>query len=316
MDVSYSWGTPENRRVCQECAKYLSPMTVDVIITHQNCMDGELSAALMTMHRIAKPRVLYIHPGTPLSQSVIDECMYRRVLMVDVAPPPRDYDMLESVCSRFAVLDHHEINKRYAMKPSFFYVDKLCGASAMFYYMSTRVTIDDPLTLQVIDTVHQHDLWSFTGSPSTQQAKKIWARALQKTMHDHPNRAELMRSVCLNKQAYRDIVEQGRRLAPLIEKAIASMQEIVELRVIRDTHVLVIDITSIPNARNAINECGHNLSMDTKYPVCFVRRRANVCVSCRGCGALEFAEKFKGGGHKQAAGFQLSMAEAEKEGFF
>lgn len=309
MDKQYALGKPEDVRVCKQCADYLSPMNVDVVITHAGCMDGILSAVLLVENRIAKPFVFYVHPGAVLPQHMIEECTNRRVLMVDVAPSRRDYDHLETVCARFAVLDHHKANLCYRHKASFFYVETLCGASAMYYYVSTRVPIRDPLTLQVIDNIHQHDLWSFTGTEIEKKAIKRWTRALQTTMHKHPDKYALVRSVCVDKRAYRDIVEKGNCLAPIVEKTITSLKKKARVRVVYETRVLVVDITHDPNARLAINECGSDLSAEMGLPVCFVRViNGSYCVSCRGQGALEFAQKFpKGGGHQEAAGFQLSI---------
>lgn len=315
MDKTYTWGTEADQRTCQECADYLSPMKVDVIITHQGCLDGELSAVLMTMHRVAKPIVCYAQPGMPLSQTIIDECYGRRVLVVDIAPNKDDYDLLETTCTRIAVLDHHEANLCHSARISFFCVSRLCGASAMYYYMSTRIVIDDALILQVIDNVHQYDLWSFTGTRDKQEATKAWSRALYKKLQRHSNRTELIHSVCTDKKVYREVVELGRHIAPLVQKAILDLKKKARVCMVRGTRIIIIDTAHVSNASSAINECGTDINSDTGLPVCFTSVVDKTCrVSCRGVGALEFAKKFeRGGGHSESAGFQLSVTQAKKE---
>lgn len=292
-------GSDEDRAVCARCAELLPPTKVDVVITHESCPDGIMAAALME-----GVEVIATSPGKGITQTIIDVCESRNVLMVDIAPANgSDYNVYESMCTAFVVLDHHPSNQAlFASRPSFFYVSELSGASAVMAYTESS---GEPLSTAV-RYVQERDTWKW-GADADES--KSWSLAFQQRVRSlsTSDAIKLARTLILSEPDFAILQEEGKKLTETLNASVEVLRKAAREATIVGTRVMFVDMTDLSEHNLATNECGNTMAQEFACPIVYARKKEREYVfSVRGTGSLELARKLGGGGHDCAAGFSAT----------
>jgi hypothetical protein len=228
------------------------------------------------------------------------------VLFADIAPPPRAYRPLAEHAAQLVVLDHH-VSAQRAFEADPFLARELANAGHEVRFDLTRsgaalawgaLHPDEPLP-ELLAYVEDQDLWRW---------KLPRTREINAAIGSYPREFTTWSALaCASLDA---LAEQG---APIVraqrmevERALAKTQPIA-LGALRVEAV---------NARSQRAEIGHELAARARYgaPCGAVYRveGRRVDVSLYSIGELDvaaIASGLGGGGHKNAAGFSVDLAE-------
>ena len=274
-----------------------------VCIFHAGCPDG-FGAAWAAWLRWGEAE-RYVPRGheDPLRAHEYDGAF---VLFADIAPPPRAYRPLAEHAARLVVLDHHLSAQRDFGADPFLARDLVegghevrfdltrCGAALAWGWLHPHEPLPDLLAY-----VEDQDLWRWTLPRS---------REVNAAIASYPREFSAWSKLAAT--PVDELAEQG---APIVraqrmdvERALANAQPIAlgRLRV------------EAVNARTQRAELGHALASRARFgAACGAVYRVEgrkVDVSLYSIGELDVAElaaSFGGGGHKNAAGFSVDLAD-------
>jgi hypothetical protein len=274
-----------------------------VCIFHAGCPDG--FGAAWAAWRAWGERGVYVPRGheDPLRAS---EYTGDYVLFADIAPPTGSYRGLAHAVGQLVVLDHHvSAQRRFAEDP--FLARELAseGHRVRFDLSRSGATLawrelhpDDPIP-ELLTYVEDQDLWNW---------KLPRSREVNAAIASHARDWATWSGLAA--QPIEALADLGapilRAFQMEVERALHSAQPIA----LGDLRVEGV------NARTQRAEIGHELASRARYGVpcgaVFRLEGRRVDVSLYSLGDLDvaaLASQYGGGGHKNAAGFSVDLAE-------
>lgn len=283
------------------------PGTVDLIIYHNNCPDG-WCAAFVASKLWPKAQLLPRDHGLEPPYDAVQD---RDVLVVDFSWRTREQnDRMASLAKSFRILDHHKTAQAVLAGAPYAVFDmQRSGAGlAWDYLFGANASVEDvPLGSEqarpwYVDYVEDRDLWNW------------------KLPHSREINAYLM-TLAHTPEAWSTLDAEGfgaERAMELGLGALAHVRHYVR-EVIKHARVGVLQASGIAVCNVPYLNCSevgealceaHGLSLTW-----FERGDGIVQFSLRGNGyrdVSEVAKGFGGGGHHNAAGFQLPLREARR----
>ena len=294
---------------------------MDLIIYHNACPDG-WAAAFICLMKYPNAELLPLNHGLNESQlsEVFERAFQKDVIMVDYSLRTRELnDQLDRVAKSFRILDHHKTAEAALAGADYATFDMArSGAGLAWDYLFGKGS-DLPETGTNpgwggivkglfrpwwVDYTEDRDLWNWN-LPDSKEVNAF----LMVSPRDPDGWYE---EVC--KTPIQDAKEKGRGVLQYIDyyvrSVIAEVQEGVlefEGRNYR-TGVLNIPYVGVSDACGALVEKGFEIGL-----AWFERGDGVTQFSLRSVGDTDvsaIAKSFKGGGHKNAAGFQVSTEHA------
>jgi len=289
---------------------------MDLILYHSACPDGWCAAYICKM-KYPEAAMMGLNHGLPESEleSLFSFCEGKDVIMVDYSLRTRELnDRLKSVANSFRILDHHKTAQAVLDGAPYATFDmKRSGAGLAWDYLFGK---DSPELADATDSVKEYRPWWVNYT----EDQDLWNWALP---HSQEINAYLMvqpRTLDdwfynVLKLSAEDARQKGIGVRQYIEyytrSVIAEAQEGLWLppigSVIYKTAVLNIPYAGVSEAGNALCKSGYPISL-----LWFERGDGIMQFSLRGDGSVDvsaIAKTFGGGGHNNAAGFQLSIDE-------
>lgn len=291
----------------------------DLVLYHDPCNDG-ICAAAVVANRFGHDHTDYRPANYSKPQEIIDlidECRNKHVLLVDYTFKPDVMAKVEQSAQSIVVIDHHvsaqTALQHYENHPSLTLDEiepllknnkvlccfdmKECGSS-----LAHRVLFPDddlPLMLDYIRTV---DLHLDANNPDV-DGFKYWSRSVPLTVDDW------QRYVSENDpEELQSYIDTGKGIAAFARTRIGVLvKDMAWLRYNGGEYPFVItDYAFASDACNTMVDMGYDMAVAvylTPFSVGFsLRSRAPFDVS-------KIAASFGGGGHAQAAGFNIPIAE-------
>jgi uncharacterized protein len=284
---------------------------MDLILTHQNCPDG-WAAAYVCKLKYPEAEIMPLNHG--LLPAALDELMIyatgKDVIMVDYSLRTRELnDQLNSVAKSFRILDHHKTAQAVLEGATYATFDmKRSGAGLAWDYLFGK---DSPELADVTDSVKSYRPYWVNYA----EDQDLWNWALP---HSQEINAYLMvqsRDIetwnKITKMSKYDVAEKGKGVRAYIEyytrSVVAEAQEglLMHCNAAFRTAVLNIPYAGVSEAGNALCKAGYPVAL-----LWFERGDGMTTFSLRGDGSVDvsaIAKSFNGGGHHNAAGFQLSL---------
>lgn len=286
---------------------------MDLIYYHNQCPDG-WCAAWIAKQKYPEAELRPLNHG--LSDEQIDvliaEATHKDVLMLDYSLRTRENNnRLAIVAKSFRILDHHKTAQAVLNGASYAVFDmERSGAGLAWDYLFGRDSVDVGSRIKeakgfidlgwsprpwVVDYVEARDLWKWDRQPKSREVcaflgtmpfvKEAWDALL---FLDVGYAAEAGGHVLANIQNYVDLTTQN-----------------VEYGTLFGHKVGVLNVTYVNTS-----EIGNKIAKTADFSLAWFERKSVYSFSLRSEGSFdvsEIAKKFGGGGHRNAAGFQLSI---------
>lgn len=272
------------------------------IIYHKNCFDGICSAWVLsklypkaTFHPMAYGEELpALHPSD-------------NVIFVDFSLKRQEMLNLASVVNSITVLEHHktaqeELKDFEEIENVLIIFDmNKSGAQLAWDFVNLKNNITFPYP-RLVDYVADRDLWKF----ELHNSEDINAY-IQSFPMDIPSYEYLDLRM---QHHFHECVIEGRAITRYKNESVARMCKMAKYQ----TFIINNETYSIPivNASLLFSEVGHALCLlykDSPFSISYFKRADNkVQYSLRSIGDFDvskIAKDFGGGGHKNAAGFEL-----------
>jgi len=290
-----------------------------VVIYHENCTDGFASA--WACHRYfnrarpgLEPRVEYIpvNYGTELYQSDLSDLLQGKFVFIVDFSFPRD-KLLEynKVAEDMVVLDHHKTSQKDCEGLTFckFDMTKSGAMLAWEYFNDPNPSFKGRGVPRFIEYVQDYDLWKFEWPHS--QAINAWIQSFELAFDKYDYMFGVLESPY--PQELEKIVEQGMAIIRAenraIEKAVIRANRLIidghEVKAVNNPHLISKTAGALAKTKGAGSGIGVAYFFNQEY---------NIVVSLRSdkdnpsaVDVSEVAKKFGGGGHKNAAGFTVSI---------
>lgn len=296
---------------------------MDLILFHQNCPDGWCAAYICKMKYPEAEFMPLNHGLLPAAlEELFNYATGKDVIMVDYSLRTRELnDRLNAVAKSFRILDHHKTAQAALEGASYATFDmKRSGAGLAWDYLFGKnskipatLTVSNPEQWQGFDRpwwvnyTEDQDLWNWKLQDS--QVINAFLMVQPRTLETW----NLITQYRVDAAA-----TQGTGVRQYIEyytrSVIAEAQEGIlnvcgegDSVVSHRTAVLNIPYAGVSEAGNALCKSGYPISL-----LWFERGDGVTQFSLRGDGSVDvsaIAKSFGGGGHNNAAGFQLSLAE-------
>jgi len=302
---------------------------MDIIIFHNNCPDGWAAAFICKM-KWPEAELMPLNHG--LLPAALDELFNyatgKDVIMVDYSLRTRELnDKLASVAKLFRILDHHKTAQAVLEGAAYATFDmKRSGAGLAWDYLfgadsdyhkqlSVYNPTADPTMPAMkrpwwVNYTEDQDLWNWA-LPDSQEVNAY--------LMVQPRTMEAWKSMIafLNIGGVETVIDQvvklGKGVREYIEyytrSVVAEAQEgvLVFEGTNHRTAVLNIPYAGVSEAGSALCKSGYPISL-----LWFERGDGITQFSLRGDGSVDvsaIAKSFGGGGHNNAAGFQVSLKE-------
>ena len=329
-------------KTVEAASNYMPMETVNVVIVHgPTCVDGLAAAAIACM-AMTDIRVIPMEAGGDVPEVPEDAS----VLMVDVSP--RDVEALlelKSRCGDLAILDHHEsCRQQLSNYKGVFVTEYLSGATAMAAYRQfcdpgAITNVNYHAILKVVEARDTFNWDDFKDESFKHRARRVAVviNALVTTndyqdteAFTHPGipfqkwhgHVALMRLLlldrgmltCIEADPIGILEPYDLKVAELIDSASSSNILLPNKTVIPVTLVRPSENGTHTDQKVCISDAGLALAEKFKKPVAFVTQsEATLWVSVRSIASAEsalfIAMQFGGGGHRNAAGFNLPCSE-------
>ena len=221
----------------------------------------------------------------------------KHVYILDFSWPRADLEKMQKQAKSLVVLDHHKTAEEElrGMEGCIFDVTK-SGARLTWEYFSLEGPKPAPT---LVEYVEDRDLWKFEleASREINAAIKSYNRTFANWEMLHLRLT----------QARAGLVSEGKAILRYQAKEIQTVTYDCD-RISLDGKKTFVPCANVTGS--IISEAGQFLAMSEPYSVVFYRTRTHTVFCLRsglnGADVGEIARKFGGGGHKHAAGFQLS----------
>jgi oligoribonuclease NrnB/cAMP/cGMP phosphodiesterase (DHH superfamily) len=306
---------------------------MNLILYHNNCPDGWCAAYIC---KLKYPEAALMPLNHGLSPEALDELMFevrgKDVIMVDYSLRTRELnDQLNSLAKSFRILDHHKTAQAVLEGASYATFDmKRSGAGLAWDYLFGKDSVlvgnptpQDPFGVLPIngsrpwwvDYTEDQDLWNWQLDHSEEVNAYLMVQ---------PRTVETWNEI--TKIGVDDAYANGVGVRQYIEyytrSVVAEAQEgvlhfqtgtlesedssiSVPTWIDYRTAVLNIPYAGVSEAGNALCKAGYPIAL-----LWFERGDGVIQFSLRGDGSVDvsaIAKSFGGGGHHNAAGFQLSL---------
>lgn len=278
-----------------------APVTAPpVCIYHQNCHDGFAAAWLFwRLYRSAE-----FIPAQYGDDPPVSICSGRDVVIADFSYPLEGVRAIQAVANSLTILDHHKTARDTLQHLEdghgfrIVFDMERSGARLMYDFLRDDRGGSD-LQNWIVDYVEDRDLWR-------------WALPHSRAINAY------LRTVPFRFEAWEDLWEDGRQLAQDHGCTILEYQNIeIDLgkqnagwTVCGGSVVPIVNCTSAAIISDLVGQLaeGHPFAMSF-----FVRANGECVYSLRSRGEQGFdvariAEMYGGGGHRNAAGFNLSLS--------
>lgn len=302
---------------------------MDLILYHNNCPDGWAAAYICKM-RYPEAELMGLNHGM-LPEALEELFIYstgKDVIMVDYSLRTRELnDRLNSVAKSFRILDHHKTALAALDGAAYATFDmKRSGAGLAWDYLFGK---DSELKLPLyrygmatgefleaetyprpwwVNYTEDQDLWNWV-LPGSQ--------TINAYLMVQPRTIEVWSDI--SKMLMSEVIELGKGVRQYIEyytkNVVADLQEgvlVFEGRNYR-TAVLNIPYSGVSEAGNAVCKAGYDIGLAwfergdgvTQFSLRSNKDGSNVDVSA-------IAKMYGGGGHQNAAGFQVSVTKGRE----
>lgn len=288
---------------------------MDLILYHNNCPDG-WCAAYVCKRRYPEAKFLPLNHGLNETQlnEVFEKVFHKDVIMVDYSLRTRELnDQMANVTKSFRILDHHKTAQAALDGASYATFDmKRSGAGLAWDYLFGRDSgwgYSERMESRPwwVDYTEDQDLWNWKLKDS--QIINAWLMVQPRTI-------ETWDAIAAHKFSAAEAEKLGRGVRDYIEyytrSVVAEAQSSTWLppvgSTIYKTAVLNIPYAGVSEAGNALCKAGYPIAL-----LWFERGDGVVQFSLRGDGSVDvsaIAKAYGGGGHNNAAGFQLPLDEA------
>lgn len=279
-----------------------------ICIYHDNCIDG-FTAAWAVWKRF--PDAEFI-PASYGQEPPYEQCEGEHVFIVDFSYPAEKLMSLSQVTRSVVVIDHHKSAKeQLAVLPQLLidacYTDHAPGLSAQFDMnrsgagMAWDFFHPDTERPSLVDHVEDRDLWKFEldGTKEVHEYATTFDRTFE--AWDELNEAVNWRRS--------EVIPAGTALLRKFERQIEEIVTSWE----KKPHSGMISGYSVPFINESYcfaSELGNRLSVGRPFAVVFRVSAEGTHYSLRsqkdgGVDVAEIAQKYGGGGHRNAAGFFL-----------
>lgn len=286
---------------------------MDLIIHHAHCPDG-WAAAYIASHRFPEAELMGLDHGID-PEPVIKACENKHVLMVDYSLRTRELnDRLNSVAKSFLILDHHKTAQAVLEGADYAVFDmNRSGAGLAWDYLfgyeqfreANWAKYDKDLLPNIkipmprpwwVDYVETQDLWKWERFADSREVcafittlnftKEDWGKLEKMKSHE----AGLLGVGCL------------RQINHYVHEAVQQAQ----------TGEFLGYKTAVLNVPYLMcSQVGNKLAETHEVSLTWFERKDNIIqFSLRSIGDIDvsaIAKQFNGGGHKNAAGFQLPL---------
>lgn len=295
---------------------------MDLILYHNNCPDG-WCAAYICKKRYPTAALMGLNHGLKEEdlESLFSFCEDKDVLMVDYSLRTRESnDRLNLVAKSFRILDHHKTAQAVLAGADYATFDMTrSGAGLAFDYLLGKdsdyhkgVSAYNPEGLTGVPPLERpwwvsytedQDLWNWV-LPDSQEINAFLVVQ---------ERSEERWDVIASQISQDDARLNGKGVRSYIEyytrSVVAEAQEGMLFfgGINHRAAVVNIPYAGVSEAGNALCKDGYPISL-----LWFERRDGQTQFSLRGDGSVDvsaIAKSFGGGGHHNAAGFQLSLTE-------
>lgn len=269
---------------------------MDIVIYHGNCPDGFCAAFVA---KKAFPNAQFI-PAVHGAKLPLEACRDKDVLVVDFSWKRWQVEDLKAVTKSLVILDHHaSAEKELAGLPYAQFDMNRSGAAMCWDYLFPVLSIGGIYRPWYVNYVQDRDLWRWAMPASREVSAYIMATPMTFEAWAH-----------FDKMGVEDALAGGVAIVQHINHYIEKVTEQAQWGWFGGHKVAVVNAAypNISDVCNKLCEQGAHIGMGW-----FQRYDALVQFSLRSIGDLdvsEIAKAYGGGGHKNAAGFQLPLHEA------
>jgi oligoribonuclease NrnB/cAMP/cGMP phosphodiesterase (DHH superfamily) len=290
---------------------------MDLIISHAGCPDGWAAAYVCKM-KYPEAEILLLNHGLNQEQldTVFTTASDKDVIMVDYSLRTRDLnDHLNAVSKSFRIYDHHKTAQvALADAPYATFDMKRSGVGLVWDYLFGT---DRPFWVSYTE---DQDLWNWK-LPDSQEIN-AFLMVQPRTIEVWNDVTKLDTVVAkgwgTGVRAYieyytRSVVEQAQEGILRFQTGTLESEDgsiILPVNTDYRTAVLNIPYVGVSEAGNALCKAGYPVAL-----LWFERGDGITQFSLRGDGSVDvsaIAKSFGGGGHNNAAGFQLSLSEGRQ----
>lgn len=286
---------------------------MDLIISHAGCLDG-WTAAYIAKKRYPEAEIVLLNHGID-PEPIINQCVGKDVIMLDYSLRTREQnDKLNSVAKTFHIYDHHKTAQAVLEGVDYATFDmKRSGAGLAWDYLIEPYLPIFAARPFWINYTEDQDLWNW----ALLNSKEInaYLQVLPRTIEAWDELTQLTPDFAQSLAA-----EGGKGVRKYVEYYMNSV--IPEARsgsFIFEGTVYKTAVLNIPYA--GVSEVGNRLVLDDKHDIAllwFERGDDIIQFSLRSnrdgnnvdVGAI--AKSYGGGGHRNAAGFQMPITGGRK----
>lgn len=290
---------------------------MDLILYHNACPDG-WAAAYICKKKYPEAKLVPLNHGLTPQQmdELVNQCYDKDVIMVDYSLRTRlDNDTLNQAAKSFRILDHHKTAQAVLDGAPYATFDmKRSGAGLAWDYLFGEDSPDFNAGQKMIDPFKDFRPWwvNYTEDQDLWNWKLENSQEINAYLMTMPRTVESWDAITKHdtmETAYDSGVGVRRYIEYYTRSVVAEAQEGVLVFDGKNyiTAVLNIPYAGVSEAGNALCKSGYPVSM-----LWFERGDGITQFSLRGDGSVDvsaIAKSFGGGGHNNAAGFQLSLAE-------
>lgn len=276
-------------------------MAQSLILVHGDCPDGFTSAGLL-LRRLPHAKVVYTHPSHLRSElEAAASASWDDVVLADLSPQRDDNDRILELCqslvkeARVAWLDHHapqwdaDFEEKLRAVGVDVHVDhdeQESGASLAAAWVHET----DPGLLHVADSIRKRDAWVDPQDPDA----RAWTLVAAHLGKDYVNRVRDANLEGLPELGAKLVEEDDRHQTRLLGRIKAHSPRV---------HYLFSE-ESISEVADRLFHADSNACVLLRFT-----RHGRVSVRSRaGCPiAASLSQSFGGGGHANAAGFELNL---------
>lgn len=266
-----------------------------VIIYHDQCRDG-FGSAYAAWKKFGED-ASYIPRKT--QEPVPEGLQNKEIYILDYSFSKPELEKLVAENKKVVVIDHHATSKEAVTSfPDNIYADDHSGAVLSWQYFHPDT--DVPTLLKYIE---DHDLWSFA-LPHTRE----FGAALGEYTQDFATWDQLARNM-EDSDAFSSFISHGGVIAGFEDKLVANIMEFREKVIFEGQEIYALNAERI--YRSIL---GHNLATlngqegGVEMSIVYYRYDGMVHCSLRSNGDVDvskIAEKYGGGGHKNAASIRV-----------
>lgn len=270
-----------------------------IVMYHDNCCDG-FTAAWLAYRNLPSCEFIPVNYNQDHLRHR-EKIRGRRVYVFDFSFPRDIMEEFNSICTVFQVHDHHETGERDCDGLPYCHFDRTKSGAMLAW---DTINGDDEIPFPIVKYVQDYDLWKFELPDS--KAINAYIHSQEKTF----DRWEIIHNQLLTTDGMVEICRMGNFILQLEAGAVKGT--------IKHFSTVIIGGVRVPliNNPNLISKTVGALAKDRPFAAAFFMRQDGKFVfSLRstaesGTNVAEIAEKYPGGGgHKQAAGFTISMNE-------